>query len=190
MLTGLYWLLPPVASLAYTIWPGLLRPKALREGSVAVQTAAITYVRSYDTAPETVIRLEVGLVILLQMAAFQLLGLTWLGWGLCYLAFALNWCSLQYADHAFSDCDTVSGAWNLRVNPVVRAFFLNYHYHRAHHEHPKVPWLYLGRHIHPDEFRPWFGHIYWLMWRGPRPYPADGKSPLSEYYPVLAGPRA
>jgi len=178
VLTGAYWTLPPVAGLAYMIWPGYVRWSRLREGSDAKQTAALTYARSYDRAPETVIRLEMGLCLLLQMAFFQLLDLNWMGWGSCYLAFALNWCSLQYADHAFSDCDTVSGAWNLRVHPVVRAFFLNYHYHRAHHENPKVPWLYLHRYIHPDEFRPWFLDIYLLMWKGPKPLPSDGRSPL------------
>lgn len=179
VLTGVYWTLPPIASLAYMIWPGYVKIRSLREGPDAKQTAALTYAKSYDRAPETIIRLEVGLAILLQMAAFQLLDLTWTGWWACYIAFALNWCSLQYADHAFSDCDTVSGAWNLRVNPIVRAFFLNYHYHRAHHENPKVPWIYLDRYISPDEFRPWFLHVYLLMWRGPRPLPPDGKSPLA-----------
>lgn len=178
VLTGVYWTLPPIASLAYMIWPGYVKIPSLREGPEARQTASTTYAKSYDRAPETVIRLEVGLAILLQMAAFQLLDLNWVGWGACYLAFALNWCSLQYADHAFSDCNTVSGAWNLRVHPVVRAFFLNYHYHRAHHENPKVPWLYLERYIHADEFRPWFLSIYLLMWKGPKPLPPDGKSPL------------
>lgn len=178
VLTGLYWLFVPVAALAYMIWPGYVRLGSLREGAEAKQTAAMTYAKAYDRANETGIRLEVGLALLFQMAAFQLLDLNWLGWGACYFAFALNWGSLQYADHAFSDCNTVSGAWNLRVHPIVRAFFLNYHYHRAHHENPKVPWLYLDRYLHPDEFRPWFLDIYLLMWRGPRPLPPDGRSPL------------
>lgn len=178
ILSGLYWTLPPLASLAYMVWPGFLKWGRLRQGGAAVQTATVTYAKSYDRAPETVIRLEAGLALLLQMAFFQGLDLNWTGWGCCYLAFALNWCSLQYADHAFSPCDPVQGAWNLRVHPIIRAFFLNYHYHKAHHEHPKVPWIYLGRYIDPEEFRPWFGSIYWLMWRGPKPLPADGRSPL------------
>ncbi len=178
VLTGVYWTLPPLASLAYMIWPGYVRIGSLRNSAEAKQTATVTYAKAYDRAPETVIRLEVGLSILLQMAAFQLLDLNWTGWGCCYAAFALNWASLQYADHAFSECDPLTGAWNLRVHPIIRAFFLNYHYHKAHHQHPKVPWIYLGKYIPPDEFRPWFWDIYWLMWRGPQPLPADGRSPL------------
>ena len=178
VLTGLYWLLPPLACALFFVWPGFVKAKRLREGREAVQTAAITYAKSYERADETVIRAEILGAVLFQMAIWKLLGLTVVGWMACYAVFALNWCSLQYADHAFSDCDTVSGAWNLRVHPIVRAFFLNYHYHRAHHEHPKVPWLYLGRYLHDDEYRPWFGDIYAMMWRGPRPYPPDGRSPL------------
>jgi fatty acid desaturase len=178
VLTGIYWLTVPVAALAYLVWPGFLRIGALRDGVEAKQTAALTYARAFERAPTRVLRLEILGALLLQLGFWTVLDLNWCGWLACYLAFAWNWGSLQYADHAFSDCDTLSGAWNLRVHPVVRAFFLNYHYHRAHHENPKVPWLYLDRYLHPEEFRPWFGDIYRLMWKGPRPLPADGRSPL------------
>ena len=173
LLTGTYWLLPPFACLMYMVWPGFFRLASLRQGTAAWQTATVTYAKCFDRAPETVIRLEVGLALLLQLAAFQLLDWNFWGWACCYAAFAVNWSSLQYADHAFSERDVVSGAWNLRVNFISRAFFLNYHYHRAHHENPKVPWIHLGRYIQPDEYRPWFGNIYFEMWRGPRPLPED-----------------
>jgi fatty acid desaturase len=173
LLTGVYWILPPLACLMYMVWPGFFRLKSLRSGTAAWQTATAIYAKAFDRAPETTVRLEVGLALLLQMAAFQLLDLNWLGWGCCYALFAVNWASLQYADHAFSQRDVVSGAWNLRVNPVVRAFFLNYHYHRAHHENPRTPWNQLHLHIQSDEPRPWFGHVYAQMWRGPRPLPAE-----------------
>lgn len=173
LLTGVYWLLPPFACLMYMLWPGFFRLKALRGGKAAWQTAAQTYARSFDRADETVVRLEVFGAILFQLAAWKLLGLTWLGWGACYAAFAVNWSSLQYADHAFSERDVVHGAWNLRVNPVVRLLFLNYHYHKAHHENPRVPWNHLHRYIRADEERPWFWSVYREMWRGPRPLPED-----------------
>ena len=69
VLTGVYWTLPPLASLLYMLWPGFTRIRKLREGQDAVQTAAITYSKCYDRAPETVIRLEVLMVIVLQAAA-------------------------------------------------------------------------------------------------------------------------
>ena len=67
----------------------------------------------------------------------------------CYAAFAINWSSLQYTDHAFSKLDVRDGAWNLRVNPSTRLLFLNYHHHLAHHRHPQVPWIHLGRFVDP-----------------------------------------
>jgi fatty acid desaturase len=60
---------------------------------------------------------------------------------------------------------------NLRVTPISRFFFLNYHHHRAHHQNPHVPWLYLGRFVERDAPRPLFWQIYFAMWRGPRPLP-------------------
>jgi fatty acid desaturase len=83
----------------------------------------------------------------------------------------VNWSSLQYTDHAFSKLDVREGAWNLRVNRVTQALFLNYHHHLAHHRHPQVPWLHLGAFVDPSEERPSFWRIYGQMWRGPRPLP-------------------
>ncbi len=60
--------------------------------------------------------------------------------------------------------------------PFLRAFFLNYHDHRVHHEDPGVPWLYLPRYVDPDENRPNFGFMYLAMWHGPRPYPTSESS--------------
>ena len=32
----------------------------------------------------------------------------------------MNWSALQYADHAWSPLDVRDGAWDLRINPLVR----------------------------------------------------------------------
>jgi fatty acid desaturase len=80
----------------------------------------------------------------------------------------VNWSALQYADHAFSPLDPKDDAWNLKVNPVVRALFLNYHHHLAHHNAPQVPWLHLPKLVRPDSAQPSFWRIYLRMWRGPR----------------------
>jgi len=108
-----------------------------------------------------------------QVAAFTLLDLSLWGWLACYAAFGLHWSSLQYADHAFSPLDRRDGAWNLRVNPITRALFLNYHYHLAHHQHPRTPWLYLGRLVDPTLLQPSFLGIWLRMWRGPEPLPKE-----------------
>ena len=83
----------------------------------------------------------------------------------------MNWSSLQYADHAWSELDVREGAWNLRVNKLVQWLFLNYHHHKAHHQHPEVSWLNLSEHVDFTEQRPSFLKIWLSMWRGPRPLP-------------------
>jgi len=177
ILTGIYWLLAPAACAVYLLCPGIFRPAVLRGGMapLARQTSAAAMLTGLNEAPSRRIRLEVLLTLAIQVGGFVFLGWTFAGWAACYGAFAINWSSLQYADHAWSGRDVSSGAWNLRVNPLVRALFLNYHHHRAHHQRPHVPWLHLPKYVDQDEPRPSFLSVYLKMWRGPRPYPGEGR---------------
>lgn len=169
ILTGLYWVFVPLGGIAYLVWPSAF--SRVRAADSAAQTGASSMFAHLDEAPRTVIRLELLFTIAVQVLLFVALDLNVTGWLVCYAAFAVNWSSLQYTDHAFSKLDVRDGAWNLRVNPVTRALFLNYHHHLAHHRHPQVPWIHLGDYVDPSEERPSFWKIYWHMWRGPRPLP-------------------
>ncbi len=169
ILTGLYWIFVPLGGVAYLLFPSVFTRVARRAD--ATQTGASSMFQHVDEAPRTRIRLELLFTIAMQVALFVALDLNVVGWLACYAAFAINWSSLQYTDHAFSKLDVRDGAWNLRVNPITRALFLNYHHHLAHHRNPQIPWLRLGDHIDPNEPRPSFWTIYLRMWRGPRPLP-------------------
>lgn len=175
ILTGLYWLLPPLGCVLVLLIPRrLLRAAVSSRGStVAAHTSAEAMVDGVQDAPFGRMRFEILFTIALQAAAWLTLDLSLAGWGLCYAAFALNWSALQYADHAWSELDVRDGAWNLRVGRVVQYVFLNYHHHRAHHQHPDVPWLHLGKYVDFDAFRPSFLAIYLSMWKGPRPLPEE-----------------
>jgi fatty acid desaturase len=176
ILTGVYWLLPPLGGLVYLLCPWVFRLPVFRgESRFAQQTSADAMLSGFEDAPETRIRLEIVFSLLVQVALWTALDLNLAGWGLCYAAFALNWSSLQYADHAWSERDVHDGAWNLRVNRVVMSLFLNYHHHKAHHQHPTVPWLHLPKYVDRAEERPSFLSIYLRMWRGPRPWPGEPK---------------
>jgi fatty acid desaturase len=168
ILTGLYWLLPPLSCLLFLFAPGTFSSRFLQAGD---QTGAGAMIEGVERLPRGAVRLEILFVVCWQAALFLALDLNWSAWVLCYAAFAVNWSSLQYADHAWSPLDPVHGAWNLRVNHVVRWLFLNYHDHKAHHENPKVPWIYLPRFVDHEEPRPSFLRIYLSMWLGPRPLP-------------------
>lgn len=171
ILTGLYWVFVPLGGVAYLVTPSvLLRTRA---SSIAAQTGASSVFAGVANAPRTTIRLELLFTIALQAALVFALDLSLRGWLLCYAAFALNWSSLQYTDHAFSKLDVRDGAWNLRVNPLTRLLFLNYHHHLAHHRHPHVPWIHLGNYVDAAEPRPSFWSIYRRMWRGPQPLPEE-----------------
>lgn len=185
ILTGIYWLLPPLSCLVFLLFPGLVRwGMAYSEKSkLAFETSAEGMLSGYEKANFTKIRLEILFSIILQLTIFFALDLSLVGWAACYAAFAFNWCSLQYTDHAFSELDVHDGAWNLKVNKVVQFIFLNYHHHRAHHQYPHIPWLYLHRYIRADEKRPSFIKLYLKMWLGPRPYP-ETASELPEPLPL------
>jgi fatty acid desaturase len=169
ILTGLYWVFVPLGGLAYLLLPSaFLRA---RSSETATQTGAASMFAQLDKAPQMTIRLELLFTIAVQAALVLALDLNLRGWLLCYAAFAVNWSSLQYTDHAFSKLDVRDGAWNLRVSPLTRILFLNYHHHLAHHQHPQVPWVHLGAYVDESAPRPTFWSIYVRMWRGPQPLP-------------------
>lgn len=175
ILTGLYWFIPPLGCLLVLLVPErlLMALGASRGSVVAAHTSAEAMLDGVRNAPFGRMRLEILFTIALQAAAWVALDLTPAGWAACYAAFALNWSALQYADHAWSELDVRDGAWNLKVGRLVQYVFLNYHHHRAHHQHPEVPWIHLGRFVDFNAYRPSFIAIYLSMWKGPRPLPQD-----------------
>lgn len=175
ILTGLYWAITVVGVALFALTPRLLRVKTLRrkDSQLATQTSSGPYLDAVDALPPLPARLELVFAAAWQLGLAWTLGLSWTGWLVCYAAFALNWSSLQYADHAFSPLDPKRGAWNLRVPRLVRWIFLNYHFHLAHHQHPQAPWTDLPRLVDPNEPQPSFFSIWRSMWAGPRPYPGD-----------------
>ncbi len=178
LLTGLFWVLSPIACALYLFVPKVLESAFFRgDNAIAQQAGADAMLSGFDRADRRRIQAELVLAIAIQAGLWWTLDLTLVGWAACYGAFALNWCSLQYADHAWSPLHVRDGAWNLRVNPVVRALFLNYHDHLVHHQHPRMPWIHLPRHVDTTLERPTFLSIYLRMWLGPRPLPADTPLP-------------
>jgi len=175
ILCGFYWLVTVAGVITYLVVPRALRARALRrvDPGVARQTSSAAYLGVLDELPPLVCRLEILGAIGLHACLFSLLRLDASAWLACYAAFGFLWSSLQYTDHAFSPLDVRDGAWNLRVHPVVRVIFLNYHYHRAHHQFPRTPWLHLGRHVVSQRNEPSHLGLWLEMWRGPRPLPRE-----------------
>jgi fatty acid desaturase len=173
ILTGVYWAVAVVGVLVYLLLPGGFRIPSLRnrDEAAARQTSSAAYLAVVDSLPPVATRLEIVLSLSIQLAIFWLFDLSVVGWVACYSAFAVQWSGLQYADHAFSPLDVRNGAWNLRVNPLWRAMFLNYHDHLAHHQHPKASWIHLPSLVAADQPRPSYLSVWLSMWAGPRPLP-------------------
>lgn len=173
ILTGLYWVASVVGLLLYLIAPIAFRLPFLRSRSsrFATQTTSSEYFAVLDSLPPVASRLEILFSLGIQALLFYALDLTLTGWALCYGAFAIQWSGLQYADHAFSPLDQRDGAWNLKVDRVTRALFLNYHLHLAHHQHPVAPWIHLKTLVDPTQPQPSYLRTWLGMWRGPRPLP-------------------
>ena len=171
VLTGVYWAVPFIGSM----WL-LLNPKSLlnssfsgKENYEVGRMGGASMLRSFDNLSIKEIRrmrLEVLTTLIFQILMFFTLNLTLIAYFLCYCSFAVTWSALQYADHAYSVRDIRNGAWNLKVHPITKAFFLNYHDHLAHHQHPNVPWIHLPKFVDPEKERPEFLTIYLKMWRG------------------------
>ena len=169
ILTGIYWLTIPLGCLLYLVFPqfyALLSWMRKRYPAIA-STGAVMMEPFVNHPDQTRIRLEMLFAVLLHAGLFYALNLNAVAWLACYWVFGMFWGGLQYADHAWSERDIRSGAWNLKVNPITRLIHLNYHHHKAHHMHPNVPWNHLPKFVDYNEYRPSFLRIWLKMWLGP-----------------------
>lgn len=185
ILTGLYWFYVVLGWLLFLICPWVYRLR-LFDGThsrIAAQSSVDAMLDSMFAGAPVAMRLEMLFTLLVQAAVFLALDLSVAGWLCCYAAFAIRWSGLQYADHAWSGLDVHDGAWNLRVTPPVRWIFLNYHHHKAHHQHPTVPWRHLPAYVDPREPQPSYLSIYARMWLGPRPFPTGGGAAAGDVEP-------
>jgi len=187
LLTGWFWFSAPLGCAIYLLaGPYFSRP--LFKEKIARFYGMEPMVADLARAPAWRMRGEIVFTIAFQAALILLLDLSLAGWLACYVAFALNWCSLQYTDHAYTPRDIVEGASNLRVNRLVQWIFLNYHHHLAHHRDPTVPWIHLPKFVDFSQPRPSFLRTYAKLWLGPRNArePAPGAPEGRDERPLLA----
>lgn len=190
ILTGVYWLSPPVGALWLMISPNTLL-KSGWSGKNNYQRGRMGgagMLRNLSQLPkETVVRMrwESLFSLTLQISLFVFLDLSLAGWIVCYAGFAVQWSGLQYADHAYSPRDIRNGAWNLRVSKFTLFFYLNYHHHLAHHQHPHVPWKHLAKFVDFNAHRPTFWEIYARMWKGLVKIKEEAPSPIDKNFESL-----
>lgn len=180
ILIGIYWTYSPLGNLWLLIAPNSLKNSIFRDkdktgvGHIGGEGMLGALDNLSDKEINTM-RIEFLGSLIFQTSLFIFLGVKFLPWLACYWAFALKWCSIQYADHAYSPRDVRNGAWNLKAPKFVQKVFLNYHYHLVHHRYPHIPWDKLPNFVEPD--MPWVSHweIYKKMWKGPIKVNNDAK---------------
>lgn len=171
VLIGIYYFVPFIGCLWLLISPKTLLNSSFsgKDNYEVGRMGGASMLRSFENLSSKEIfkmRMEVIYTIFIQFCIVYFLDLKLSTWLICFLSFAIFWSSLQYADHAFSKRDIKNGAWNLKINPITRAFFLNYHYHQFHHQHPNVSWFHLPKFIDHTYEQPSFWKIYLKMWKG------------------------
>ncbi|MBM7114513.1 fatty acid desaturase family protein [Archangium primigenium] len=160
--TGGFWLAVPLAVGSMLVWPGFLRGQVIKDPSTVAMLHGI---------PEGFfrrIRLECAGVVLLHAALIGGLGLSPGRYLLLYALYGVNWSAQQYITHAASPRHVLDGAHNLRAWRGYEVLLLHFNWHLAHHQHPRVPWLYLPRYDDASRTRPGYLTSFLRFWRGPR----------------------
>jgi len=169
LLFGLWWPLIPLGNLLIALVPRLLHSPPFKQ-------ARSTAVLFDDFGPADIwrIRLELACGLLFWLGLFQLLSLNWQTLLIFYLCFSFNWSTRQYVTHAFTRRSVRDGALNLKLSRPMGWLLLNGHWDLVHHQHPHVPWLYLGELGRDSEAPVSYWRQYFRLWRGPRPSPEPG----------------
>jgi fatty acid desaturase len=171
ILTGLYYLLVVASNVVAALAPFVLDRRHFRiEDRVRVDRASAAFLESFNPSHLRWIWLEGTAAIVLHTLIVWGLGIPLWRYLAMYAAFGFMWSAMQYVHHYGTERHVTRGARNLWIFGPVDALLLNHNWHRAHHEHPTVPWVHLpalARHESQPRrgFLPW---VYLTMWRGPR----------------------
>jgi fatty acid desaturase len=174
ILTGFYWLAVVFSNLVVLALPFLLKRRLFE-----FDRPSAAFMESLNPRYLRLIQLEAGAVILLHSALILGFQLPPSRYAAVYLGFGWSWSALQYVHHFGTERHVTRGARNLWIGQPLDLLWLNHNWHRAHHEHPTVPWPYLPgigrreadaaasqeRGQHEREF---LLRAYLRMWRGPR----------------------
>lgn len=180
MMLGAGYLALWLSVILFAFAPGLVNSKLFKKH---------TEIRGFLEGSDEVFKLRVCQLESLFVLGVQV-GLLWLlHWNvITYLLFysvhGFVWSSQNYVNHAFSPRSIINGAHNLKVPVWLNFIYLNFNIHLAHHQNPRIPWLYLPRFIKSGKERFSFFKNYIRLWKGPvltfEPSPKVIKEKLEE----------
>jgi fatty acid desaturase len=170
ILTGLYYVLVVFSNAIAAVAPFVLDRRHFKiEDRVKVDRASAAFLESFNPRYVRWIQLEGVAAIALHVLIVWGTGVPILRYLAIYGTFGFLWSAMQYVHHYRTERHVTRGARNLWIFGPLDAMWLNHNWHRAHHEHPTVPWLYLpaiGRTETPT--RGFLPTAYLRMWIGPR----------------------
>ncbi|TMH71769.1 MAG: fatty acid desaturase [Betaproteobacteria bacterium] len=106
-LLGFFWLLVPLGSVLFGVFPGLLRTRLAR-----ISTTTKFMHEYFDALAVRRVRLELVFICVYWTAIWHLLALDWGTLAVFYGCVAFNWSTRQYVSHAYTARDVVNGALN------------------------------------------------------------------------------
>lgn len=164
IITGGYWLLVVSSNLAVVLCPFLFRRRHFE-----FDRPSAAFMESLNPRYWRYIWLEGLLAILLHGGIIWGLGIPPLRYLAVYFGFGFTWSAMQYVHHFGTERHVLDGARNLWFFAPIDWIWLHHNWHRTHHQHPTVPWVYLpeiGR--DEDPRREFLVRHYLRMWQGPR----------------------
>lgn len=166
ILIGIYPPIIPIGSILLALTPSFFNLHPWK----AAKSSSIIFDRNLFTKQVlNKIRLEVFSGALFWLFLFMLLDLQILPVLIIYITFWINWSTRQYVTHAFSPRDVIQGAWNLKVSKLMGWIFLNGHWDKVHHQHPRAAWQKLPQLGNNSQKPISYWKQYFSLWRGPRP---------------------
>lgn len=173
LISGLFWLLLPLSSIAVALIPGrrieLPRPED-GAGSFRRFAQFLNQVRPGR------VRRDLLVTVLLWVIVFPALHLHFVPTAICYAVFGFSWASQQYIYHVRTPRHAVLGAYDLRLWKPLELLYLHFNYHLTHHLAEWVPWNYLPS-IAAQQPTRGYGSTYVKLWQTPegveRAWPAQ-----------------
>jgi fatty acid desaturase len=164
IVTGLYYVVVAVANVVVIICPYVMKPRLFD-----FNLGAAAFMASLNPGRIRTIQAEGLAAILLHTGIVWFLHIPVWHYAALYASFGFMWSAMQYVHHYGTERHVTRGARNLWIFAPLDFLWLNHNWHKAHHEHPTIPWPYLPQIARAENprrgFLPW---AYLRMWRGPR----------------------
>jgi len=166
ILTGCYWIVVVLGNVVFLFFPFAVNKKYWD-----FDRPSYAFMESLNPSYRRLIQLECLAVLALHTLIVWALHIPLWNYAVMYFGFGLTWSAMQYVHHYGTERHVTRGARNLRLWKPIDLLWLNHNWHRAHHEHPTVPWIHLPSLGHATQTggRGFLLWSYFKMWRGPRP---------------------